>query len=120
MEVENVNPLWTVRERVFIDKMEQYPRKSEIFKVEVTKLGYQLLGPNGADICIRALAEGARDERGVKKKVLIDTEGGGGRGAEVADAIHKTNGADHLWMTEDRKELRHQEETGATYSELIP
>ena len=84
MEVEDVDPPWTARERVFIDKMEQYLEKRESIQVEVTELK-QLLRPEDADVCIETFVESARDEGGCKKALLDDE--GKGRGTEVADAV---------------------------------
>ena len=118
MEVEYTNPPWTARERLLIDKMEQYLEESGSIQVEVTELEHDLLGPEDADICIKSYAEGARDESGARKLVLLDAEEGG-LGAEVADAVRFFNGAD-LRTAQDCSELRQQEENDAEYPELIP
>ena len=76
-------------------------------------------GPSDADICIRAVAEGPTNEDGDQHFVVSDTEGGG-RGAEVADAVRYMNGADHQWTTQDRKELRQQEETDDRHLKSVP
>ena len=119
MEVEDVNRPLTARERVLIDKMEQHLEKSESIQMEVTQLEYYFVPPEDADICIKSCAERARDECGGQILVLLDTEEGS-RGAEVADAVRNTSGADHLWTAEDRAELRQQEKNDAKYPELIP
>ena len=87
--------------------------------MEVTELEHFLLGPEDADICMESFAESTRDEGGGKKFVKLDSEGGG-PGAEVADAVLKINGADHLWTARGRAELSQQEMTRAKYPELIP
>ena len=63
VEVEDVNPPWTAHE--------------EGIQVEVTHLEHSLLGPEDADICIKSVSEGAMDEGGGKKFVLLDTKGKG-------------------------------------------
>ena len=69
-----MDPPWTARERVLIDKMEQYLKKRESIQVEVTELKH-LLGPEDADVSIEAFVQSARDEGGRKKIALLDDEG---------------------------------------------
>ena len=49
--------------------------------------------------------------------MLLDTTRGkgGGRSAEVADAVRFLRGAEHLWTARERAELRRQEENDAKY-----
>ena len=93
--------------------MKQYLWKSESIQVELTELEYYMLGPEDANICIESFAEGARDEFGCRKFVLLEDEGEG-RGADVADAVRFVTGADHVWTARDGAELRQQEETDPT------
>ena len=57
MEVENVNPPRTARERMLIAEMEQYLEKGESIQVEIGELEHFLLGPEDPGISIRSFAE---------------------------------------------------------------
>ena len=84
--VEDEIPQWIVRERVLIDKMEQYLAKSESNQVEVTELEYYSLEPEDADICIELFAEGARDNVVITNSYCSTLEEEG-EALRVADAV---------------------------------
>ena len=67
MEVENVNPPWTARERLLIAKMEKYLEESEQIQVEISELEHFLLGPEEADVSITSFAENGRDGGGWRR-----------------------------------------------------
>ena len=91
MKKENASPPRIARERTVITQMVRFLEKSEQIQLEVRELERFLLGTEDAHISVRLLSENARDQGGPSRFVLLDTPRGkgGGRGAEVADAVRE-------------------------------